>query len=77
LSFFKAVNFGAFVGDPTRTKLILQRIVNDTKRVKVKDVCICECGTAFRVIKQLSGEQPFEVSSVTEVHARYLRDRPD
>jgi Fe-S oxidoreductase len=74
LSFFEAVNFGAFVGDPTRTKLILQRIINEAKRLKVKEVCICECGTAFRVMKQLSGEQPFKVSSVTEVHARYLRE---
>jgi Fe-S oxidoreductase len=73
LSFFEAVNFGAFVGDPTKTKLILDRIVNEAKRLKVKEVCICECGTAFRVMKQLSGKQPFEVSSITEVHARYLR----
>lgn len=74
LSFFEAVNFGAFVGDPSRTKLILDRIVNEAKRLKVKEVCICECGTAYRVMKQLSGSQPFEVSSVTEVHARYVRE---
>jgi Fe-S oxidoreductase len=74
LSFFEAVNFGAFVGDPSRTKLILERIVNEAKRLKVKEVCICECGTAFRVMKQLSGNQPFKVSSVTEVHARYIRE---
>jgi len=74
LSFFEAVNFGAFVGDPTKTKLILDRIINEAKRLKVKEVCICECGTAFRVMKQLSGQQPFEVSSITEVHARYLRE---
>ncbi|MBW2341004.1 MAG: (Fe-S)-binding protein [Deltaproteobacteria bacterium] len=74
LSFFEAVNFGAFVGDPTKTKLILDRIVDEAKRLKVKEVCICECGTAFRVMKQLSGKQPFEVSSITEVHARYLRE---
>ncbi len=74
LSFFEAVNFGAFVGDPTRTQLILQRIVNEAKRLQVKEVCICECGTAYRVMKQLSGKQPFEVSSITEVHARYLRE---
>jgi Fe-S oxidoreductase len=74
LSFFEAVNFGAFVGDPTRTKLILERIVNEAKRLKVKEVCICECGTAFRVMKQLSGKQPFHVSSITEVHARYIRE---
>jgi Fe-S oxidoreductase len=73
LSFFEAVNFGAFVGDPTKTKLIMDRIVNEAKRLKVKEVCICECGTAFRVMKQLSGDQPFTVSSLTEVHARYLR----
>ncbi len=73
LSFFEAVNFGAFVGDPTRTKLILDRIINEAKRLKVKEVCICECGTAFRVMKQLTGKQPFEVSSITEVQARYIR----
>ena len=74
LSFFEAVNFGAFVGDPTRTKLILDRIVNEALRLKVKEVCICECGTAFRVMKQLSGKHPFTVSSITDVHARYLKE---
>jgi Fe-S oxidoreductase len=74
LSFFEAVNFGAFVGDPTKTKLILDRIVNEAQRLKVKEVCICECGTAFRVMKQLSGKQPFKVSSITEVHARYIKE---
>jgi len=74
LSFFEAVNFGAFMGDPTRTSLILDRIINEAKRLNVKEVCICECGTAYRVMKQLSGKQPFKVSSITEVHARYLRE---
>ena len=74
LSFFEAVNFGAFVGDPTKTKLILNRIIDEAKRLKVKEVCICECGTAYRVMKQMSGEQPFSVSSITEVHARYLKE---
>jgi Fe-S oxidoreductase len=73
LSFFEAVNFGAFVGDPTRTQLILDRILNEAKRLKVKEVCICECGTAFRVMKQLAANQPFKVSSITEVHARYIK----
>jgi Fe-S oxidoreductase len=74
LSFFEAVNFGAFVGDPTKTRLILDRIINEAKRLKVKEVCICECGTAFRTMKQMSGKQPFEVSVITEAHARYLRE---
>lgn len=74
LSFFEAVNFGAFVGDPTKTRLIMDRIINEARRLQVKEVCICECGTAFRVMKQLSGKQPFKVSSITEVHARYLKE---
>ena len=74
LSFFEAVNFGAFVGDPARTKLILDRIIDEANRLKVKEVCICECGTAYRVMKQMSGKQPFEVLSITEVHARYIRE---
>ena len=74
LSFFEAVNFGAFVGDPAKTKLILERIISEALRLKVKEVCICECGTAYRIMKQLSGRQPFEVSSITEVHARYIRE---
>ncbi|MEW5736309.1 MAG: (Fe-S)-binding protein [Thermodesulfobacteriota bacterium] len=74
LSFFEAVNFGAFVGDPTRTKLILDRIVNEARRLKVKEVVICECGTAFRVMKHLAGKQPFKVSAITEVHARYIKE---
>jgi len=28
----------------------------------------------LRVLKQLSGTQPFKVSSITEVHARYIRE---
>ncbi|RJR25556.1 MAG: (Fe-S)-binding protein [Desulfobacteraceae bacterium] len=74
LSFFEAVNFGAFVGDPTKTKIIMDRIINEAKRLKVKEVCICECGTAFRVMSQLSGSRPFKVSSITEVHSRYLKE---
>ena len=74
LSYFEAVNFGAFMGDPVRTKLILDRIVNEATRLRVKEVCICECGTAFRVMKQMTVAQPFKVSSITDVHARYIRE---
>ena len=74
LSFFEAVNFGAFVGDPTKTQLIAKRIIDEAIRLKVKEVVICECGTAFRVIKHLVGKQPFEVSHIAEVAARYLRE---
>lgn len=74
LSFFEAVNFGAFVGDPAKTQIIMDRIINEAKKLNVKEVCICECGTAFRVLKKMSGKQPFRVSSITEVHARYIKE---
>ncbi len=74
LSFFEAVNFGAFVGDPRKTQLIAKRIIDEAIRLKVKEVVICECGTAFRVMKHLVGKQPFEVSHIAEVTARYLRE---
>jgi Fe-S oxidoreductase len=74
LSFFEAVNFGAFVGDPIKTQLIAKRIIDEAIRLKVKEVVICECGTAFRVMKHLVGKQPFEVSHIAEVMAKYLRE---
>jgi Fe-S oxidoreductase len=74
LSFFEAVNFGAFVGDPIKTQIIAKRIIDEAIRLKVKEVTICECGTAFRVMKHLVGKQPFEVSHVAEVMARYLKE---
>lgn len=74
LSFFEAVNFGAFVGDPIKTHLIAKRIIDEAIRLKVKEVVICECGTAFRVMKYLVGEQPFKVSHIAEVMARYLKE---
>ena len=74
LSFFEAVNFGAFVGDPIKTQMIAKRIINEAIRLKVQEVTICECGTAFRVMKHLVGEQPFKVSHIAEVMARYLKE---
>jgi len=74
LSFFEAVNFGAFVGDPIKTQIIAKRIINEAIRLRVREVTICECGTAYRVMKHLVGEQPFYVSHVAEVMARYLKD---
>ena len=74
LSYYEAVNFGAFVGNPEKTRLIAQRIIDEAVRLKVREVSICECGTAFRVMRHLMGPLPFRVTSFTEVIARYLRD---
>lgn len=72
LSYFEAVNFGAFVGNPAKTKEIAGRIIDEAKRLNVKEVVICECGTAYRVMKHMTGEKPFGVITFAELIARYI-----
>lgn len=74
LSSFEAVNFGAFLGDPQRTKKIADRIITEAERLKVKKVAIVECGTAYRVMKQQTGKHSFEVIAFVELIARYLQE---
>lgn len=73
LSYFEAVNFGAFVGNPAKTKDISLRIIGEATRLNVKEVVICECGTAYRVMKHMIGKQPFKVITFVELIARYLK----
>ncbi|MEN6365065.1 MAG: (Fe-S)-binding protein [Rectinema sp.] len=72
LSSFEAVNFGAFVGDSSKMKKIAARIVDEAKRLGVKEVAVVECGTAFRVLRHMIGEQPFRVLAFVELIDRYL-----
>jgi Fe-S oxidoreductase len=72
LSFFEAVNFGAFVGNQKKTAEIAKRIVDEAVRLGVKEVAICECGTAFRVMRFMTGDHPFKVVTFAELIARYL-----
>lgn len=74
LSYFEAVNFGAFVGNPAVTKQIAQRIIDEATRLGVKEVAICECGTAYRVMRHMTGKHPFKVVTYLQVIERYLRD---
>jgi Fe-S oxidoreductase len=74
LSYFEAVNFGAFVGHPKKTKEIAQRIVDEAKRLGVQEVAICECGTAYRVMRHMTGEHPFKVITFVELIERYLNE---
>ncbi len=74
LSYYEAVNFGAFVGNPKKTQEISQRIIDEAIRLKVKEVSVCECGTAFRVLRHQMGKLPFKVTSFVETIARYIRE---
>lgn len=74
LSSFEAVNFGAFVGDSAKMRKIADRIVQEALRLKVKEVAVVECGTAFRVLRHMIGEQPFKVVAFVELIDRYLSE---
>lgn len=73
LSYYEAVNFGAFVGNPAMTEQICQRIVNEAEQLGVKEVVICECGTAYRVMKHQIGKHSFEVITFLQLIDRYLK----
>jgi len=74
LSYFEAVNFGAFVGNPQKTKEISQRIIDEAIKLNVNEVSICECGTAYRVMRHQLGDLPFKVTSFVETIAKYLKE---
>ncbi len=74
LSYFEAVNFGAFVGNPVKTREISKRIIDEAERLGVEKVVICECGTAYRVMKHMVGRHSFEVVTFVELIADYLKE---
>jgi len=74
LSRFEAVNFAAFLGDGKKMQIIARRIHDEAIRLRVKEVVIVECGTAFRVMKYMTGYHPFTVSAFVELIARYVRE---
>ena len=71
LSYFEAVNFGAFLGDAAKAQAIAKRIADEAVRLGVKEVAIVECGTAFRFFKYMTGNHPFKVSAFVELASRY------
>ncbi|MFA6504943.1 MAG: (Fe-S)-binding protein [Treponemataceae bacterium] len=73
LSYFEAVNFGAFLGDAAKAQAIAKRITDEAVRLGVKEVAIVECGTAFRFMKYMTGRHPFKVSAFVELIDRYVR----
>jgi Fe-S oxidoreductase len=74
LSVYEAVNFAAFLGDSKKMQLIARRIHDEAVRLKVKEVAIVECGTAFRAMKYMTGVHPFKVVAFVQLISRYLRE---
>ena len=75
LSCFEAVNFGAFLGSQSMTEQIYQRIVSEAEQLGAKELVICECGTAYRLMKHVIGKRSFNVITLMELIDRYIRDR--
>jgi Fe-S oxidoreductase len=79
LSMFEASNYGYFLGNGAKAKAVAQRIVDEAKALKVKEVVITECGHAYRVMKFLyeawaKEKLPFKVSGIVEVIAAYMKE---
>jgi Fe-S oxidoreductase len=79
LSLFEASNYGVFLGDTERAKRIAKRIVDEAKRLEVKDVVIGECGHAYAALRweapKWFGEAfPFRVRSIIEVVAEWISE---
>lgn len=79
LSMFEAANYGFFLGDPTKSKLIADRFMNEAKRLGVKEVVITECGHAYRVAEMFyeawaKEKMPFKVRHILDVIDEYIAD---
>ena len=73
LSYFEAVNFGAFLGDPEKMQFIANRYIKEAEELGVREIVIVECGTAYRIPKFLLGKLPFKVTSIIEKIHQYIR----
>ena len=79
MSMFEASNYGVFLGDSAKTKRISERIINEAKRLKVKEIVLTECGHAYSTLrweapKWFSDPLPFRIRSILEVLDEYVRD---
>ena len=77
LSIFEAANYGVFLADMKRAKEVAKCIVDEAKRLGVKEIVIAECGHAYAsyrwdVPNWFPGEFDFKVRSLIEVIAEYM-----
>lgn len=78
LSMFEASNYGLFLADTARAKKIALRVLNEAKRLNVKEIIVTECGHAYGVLKWeapkwFPGEFNIKVRSILEVYDDFLK----
>jgi len=79
LSMFEASNYGYFLGDSAKAKQIADRIVEEAKRLKVKEVIITECGHAYRVMNFFyeawaKEKLPFKITALVEAIYKFVKE---
>ncbi len=77
LSIYEAANYGVFLGDTARAKAIAGRIIEEAKRLKVKEVAVAECGHAcaslvWEAPNWFDEKFPFKMRSIVELFAEYI-----
>jgi len=77
LSMFEAANYGYFLADAARAKAIAGRIVEEARRLGVKEIVLAECGHAYTVLRWEAPnwfeDFPFQVRSIIEVAAEWIQ----
>ena len=79
MSMFEASNYGLFLGDIARAKKIVLRVLNEAKKLNVKEIVVTECGHAYSVLKWeapkwFNGEFDIKVRSILEVYDEYIKN---
>lgn len=79
LSLFEAANYGYFLGDIAKARAVSRRIVDEAKRLGVKQVVISECGHAYKVMNFLyetwaKEKLPFRIRAAVDVMHDYLKE---
>jgi len=77
MSMFEASNYGVFLHDIPRARRIVERVVNEAKRLEVEEVIITECGHAYSCYRWTAPNWfaepfPFKVRSIVEVINDYI-----
>ncbi len=79
MSMFESSNYGLFMADTAKAKVITKRILDEAERLGVEEIIISECGHAYGVLKWeapkwFGGKLPFKVRSILEVFNEFVAD---